>query len=283
MNNEEYILKIRPNKHYDLALYQYGSDEYFIDNKFRPFNKNCLYIVCIFSGKGVYKTKNKVYNVIKGDFLFVSPDDFEDLEQTGEEPLKFLFVGFNGIDAKRLLENVGFFGDFNNGVIHPAEKTFEKAFGYLSEICSVAVSDEKSYLRNVAFLLLFFSSIFIKDVKIANLSHDNNGLWTDVCDYIYNNYSLKLSVASLSKRFAVTRTSLYRLFVKNAKVSPNQFIANLRLGKAYELVKNTQMLFVEIALDCGFSDQAYFYKCFKNKYKKTPKQVREEMQTDWFG
>jgi AraC-like DNA-binding protein len=55
-----------------------------------------------------------------------------------------------------------------------------------------------------------------------------------------------------------------------AKLTPVKYINEIKLVKARELLKNTDMPIKEIAFHLGFKSLSYFGKCYKAKYGVTP-------------
>jgi transcriptional regulator GlxA family with amidase domain len=55
--------------------------------------------------------------------------------------------------------------------------------------------------------------------------------------------------------------------------SPNQFIRNLRLQRAHDLLKKKAATSTEIAYRVGFGSPSYFTKCFHDHFGITPSEV----------
>lgn len=53
-------------------------------------------------------------------------------------------------------------------------------------------------------------------------------------------------------------------------LSPKQYLLNLRMNHALELLVENELSIKEIAFACGFNDEKYFSKAFKNKYGYPP-------------
>jgi AraC-like DNA-binding protein len=95
-----------------------------------------------------------------------------------------------------------------------------------------------------------------------------------VKNYIKKNYSKKLSIENLSETFGCSRTTLMNAFAKNHGQTIGNYITLYRLSKAESMLKNTNESIKNIALSCGFSDQNYFVKVFRNKNNCTPTNYR---------
>jgi Signal transduction histidine kinase len=72
----------------------------------------------------------------------------------------------------------------------------------------------------------------------------------------------------------LSKTILHRKFKLMIGETPNVFIRNIRLRKASNMLKTTNLSISEIAYMTGFSQAHYFIKCFKELYQDTPKNFR---------
>ena len=58
----------------------------------------------------------------------------------------------------------------------------------------------------------------------------------------------------------------------------SEYVMNLRVSHAAELLRDTQISLVEICEICGFSDSNYFSRVFKKTYGMPPSQFRRVMK-----
>lgn len=81
------------------------------------------------------------------------------------------------------------------------------------------------------------------------------------------------------KMQAIAHTSpehLSRTFRKEFGCTPTQYINNLRLTYAANLLVHTDHSIIEISHEIGINNLSYFYRLFKQKYKITPAQFRAQ-------
>lgn len=78
----------------------------------------------------------------------------------------------------------------------------------------------------------------------------------------------------------LSKTILHRKFKLMIGETPNVFIRNIRLRKAANMLKTTNLSISEIAYMTGFSQAHYFIKCFKELYQDTPKSFRIHSQSE---
>ncbi|MHB1392860.1 MAG: bifunctional transcriptional activator/DNA repair enzyme AdaA [Clostridia bacterium] len=89
------------------------------------------------------------------------------------------------------------------------------------------------------------------------------------------NYAESIEVGHAAKQLGVSPSHLARLFKKHCGTTPAQYITGLRVGKAAELLRQTDIGILEIAYMTGFKSLSNFYKRFKEQTGYAPKEYRE--------
>jgi signal transduction histidine kinase/ligand-binding sensor domain-containing protein/DNA-binding response OmpR family regulator len=78
------------------------------------------------------------------------------------------------------------------------------------------------------------------------------------------------SVEVLAKEMAMSRSQLHRKLKSLVDVSATDFIRDIRLQKAAELLKEGELNITQISYEIGISSLSYFSRAFKEKYGVTP-------------
>ena len=86
-----------------------------------------------------------------------------------------------------------------------------------------------------------------------------------------------LDIGSVCESGFISPSSLQRAFLQRLGVSPKQYIIKLRMNKALQLLIENKRSVKEIAFLCGFSDEKYFSRAFKEKYGYPPSQLRNHI------
>ena len=73
----------------------------------------------------------------------------------------------------------------------------------------------------------------------------------------------------------LSKSNLYRLFLNHFGISPKQYIIKLRMNKALGLLVEGDLPIKEISTSCGFLDDKYFSRVFRNTYGYPPSQLRK--------
>ena len=77
-------------------------------------------------------------------------------------------------------------------------------------------------------------------------------------------------VSELAREIGMSRSNLLRRVKKQLKISVSQYINQVRLNKAMDLLSHSSMTVSEISYKVGFSSTSYFIKCFRDYYGYPP-------------
>jgi transcriptional regulator GlxA family with amidase domain len=83
-----------------------------------------------------------------------------------------------------------------------------------------------------------------------------------------------ISPALLAKEVGMSTRQLERLFRRYLNRSPKRYYMELRLQKARNLLMQTDMSVINVALACGFASPSHFSKCYRAHYDTTPYRER---------
>ena len=83
-----------------------------------------------------------------------------------------------------------------------------------------------------------------------------------------------ISPAQLATDVGMSTRQLERLFRRYLDRSPKRYYMELRLGKARNLLMQTDMSVINVALACGFASPSHFSKCYRAHYGTTPYRER---------
>ena len=93
--------------------------------------------------------------------------------------------------------------------------------------------------------------------------------------YIRDNLEGSIKLQDIAKTVFISQFHLSRTFKQLTGRSVVDFVQDLRLAKAEEMLAATDLPVTEIAGRVGFKDAAYFTTCFKNRHGISPVQFRK--------
>ncbi|MBT8154462.1 GlxA family transcriptional regulator [Epibacterium ulvae] len=83
-----------------------------------------------------------------------------------------------------------------------------------------------------------------------------------------------ISPAILAQDVGMSTRQLERLFRRYLNRSPKRYYMELRLQKARNLLMQTDLSVINVALACGFASPSHFSKCYRSHYDTTPYRER---------
>ena len=97
---------------------------------------------------------------------------------------------------------------------------------------------------------------------------------SQVIQMMETNIEEPISPAKLAKDVGMSTRQLERLFRRYLNRSPKRYYMELRLQKARNLLMQTDMSVINVALACGFASPSHFSKCYRAHYDTTPYRER---------
>lgn len=138
-------------------------------------------------------------------------------------------------------------------------------------------------LFSISLIYKFFALIFssVDQIQIVELNTDerySNSIHT-LIKYINENYWRSITIKELCDKGAVSRTRCFQLFMQNLGCTPLEYVHDVRLKNASNLLSITSMSISDISQQCGFTDQSHLTKLFKKRFGVTPLQYRKNCRS----
>lgn len=271
---DSYVLQLTEKKFTDVYLCYCGYADCEPGHSFGPSVRPNFLIHFILKGKGLYRTGKKEYHLKAGYGFLIEPRIQTFYKADEAEPWSYVWVGFDGVNAGRYLDDIG---------LNRHHPVFECA--YEEEIKRIVLDMLKNNISTTTnrfllqSLLYEFFSVLTRDVRInaSALQNGENPYVLQAVEFIQNNYSFPIHVTDIANYVCINRSYLYTLFKTHLGTSPQDYLANYRISQATELLTVTDLSIESIALSCGYSDPLIFSKVFKAKKGQTPSRYRKEV------
>ena len=115
-----------------------------------------------------------------------------------------------------------------------------------------------------------------KDITITSLDEK---LIARAIDYVEKNIDRSdLSVEELSNELGMSRVHLYKKLTAITGRAPLEFIRVIRLKRAAQLLRESQLNISEIAYSVGFNNPKYFSRYFKEEFNVLPSEYKNQNQ-----
>lgn len=133
---------------------------------------------------------------------------------------------------------------------------------------------KNKYYRQL--VLMYYAELLIliyRHMDEVFLPMCTNEVLRKAVSYIRLNYRSDLSMSEVAEKAGVGERYLRKLFARHFNLSPVDFLNQIRINKAIELLRNTEMSVKEICFMCGFKSPPYFSRAFKQQMGISPKEM----------
>jgi len=113
-------------------------------------------------------------------------------------------------------------------------------------------------------------------MQIASRYDVHNKKLVQVISEMQRHSEQPLGSQQLAELINVTPRQLERLFRQHLNETPSNFYLALRLDKARQLLRQTDMSVLEVGLACGFESSSYFSRCYRARFASSPSRDRHE-------
>jgi AraC-like DNA-binding protein len=230
----------------------------------------------VVKGSGLFKLGDNSYNLTQGDVFLIEPGVLAYYEADKDDPWEYVWIGFNGTKAEYYISQI-YTKDippiFTCNGKNDLEICIKEMLSYSYEQNGRDIILQSSLYK---FIYLLINNIK-NSTKIPEEDVTKKYV-EDATYFIANNYSDDISITNVAKYVNITRGYLYRLFKKYLDSSPQKFLINFRMGKACELLRNSNLYIGDIARSVGYRDVLLFSKIFKKVNGITPTEFRVKYQ-----
>lgn len=104
----------------------------------------------------------------------------------------------------------------------------------------------------------------------------HNGKVTRAIELMETHIERPISQEQLAQYLGLSRRQLERLFRKHVGLPPSHYYLELRLKRARNLLLQSDMSILALALATGFVSASHFSKCYRTLFAKTPREERRQ-------
>ena len=138
---------------------------------------------------------------------------------------------------------------------------FQTVLEFLSILNELSVSDRKVLVSNQ-----FDSQVAVRTSKSRRIAK--------VCEYIEKNYANQITLSDAASLVNMSDSAFSHFFKKKTNSSFKDYLTNIRIGQACQLLAKTTHSVAEICFECGFNNLSNFIRIFKKRKGNTPSEYR---------
>ncbi|WP_123043242.1 helix-turn-helix transcriptional regulator [Cohnella candidum] len=212
----------------------------------------------------------------RGDLFALFPHQIHKYNITpdSEEPLKMFWIAAEGKQMPSLIRRLGLTPQlpYLKAFFSPS---FEASLFHLANQWEDLTRKDDFSLTH-AFYALLNQLLQMSQPPQSSASTDD---WiSKSLAYIHLNYMEGITIRDIAEHVGIHRSHFSNIFNKKVGVRPQQYLMNLLMKKAMEMVSTTTMPITHIALSLGYSDVYSFTHSFKGFYGESPSFYRKTPQ-----
>ena len=233
-------------------------------------------------GRGIVRANDMEYEIEAGSIFAIFPNQITYYESSVEDPWEYYYIGFNGKLAPGIMHRIGFERD-QSIVVHMKQP--DSVFETMQSIHDVMGSREQIeanvlYILGQSLNMLHTISHERQDAVHVKSRINQGQLGSEttrtLIAIIHFSLSQHISVSKLAERLNLNRSYMTALFKRDTGKSIQDYIADVRMGRAIILLQNPDLPINSVAFRCGFDDALYFSRVFKKRYGVSPREWRSQ-------
>jgi AraC-like DNA-binding protein len=231
-------------------------------------------IVYVSEGSGLLETDKVTARIGAGDAFLLSPEVWHRFKPDAAAGWHEHWVGFSGETIKQIIL-AGFFSQTNPVVRIRNEKTMLECFRQLFQSVRENTPALQPVMAGQTSVLL---SLIRSSMQPAGMGaeHGPSQMVERARSLMMAEGTHEIPLEQLAKELRVSYSSFRRTFREHTGVSPHQYRLHLKMSAAREMLRSSAMSVKEIGYRCGFEDEQYFCRLFKQQTGSTPSSFRRK-------
>lgn len=225
------------------------------------------------NGYGTFKFNGKVYTLKQGDIFILLKGMQVEYVASIDDPWEYYWIGFSGSNANEYLNRTS----ITNSCVANCEEN-SKIPQIILNMCEISKTYNPSRSDDILLLKELYSLLYALIEEFPKpFEYKDKELHTyiqDALNFINSNYMHSITVQEIADYVNLSRSYLYKIFIKNLGISPQRYLINLRMYKATLLLKGTKLPIGEVASSVGYSDSLLFSKTFSKHFSMSPLNYR---------
>ena len=235
-----------------------------------------FYLLFLLNGKLNIHIGHETVEVFENTVVIFPPNYTYHYEYADtSDHIRYLYVHFTGSYVNSLLLGLNLcpFPLIKNISLRSSEKlikTFHSIFDEFKKNSRIRDYQSSNLLER---LILTIADDTPTDLKSLEKS----------VNFIHHHYNEKISIPDLAKMEALCNSRYITLFNSHYGITPSEYIINVRISAACELLLNTDTPVSEVGRLVGYPDPCFFSKIFKANVGISPKEYRKKHQASLFS
>ncbi|MBN2853081.1 MAG: helix-turn-helix domain-containing protein [Clostridia bacterium] len=251
------------------------------------------YFLYVHSGKGKVIINSREYNLVSGNLVFCPPHVENQIIADEEEP--FILTGINFdftdhfidspyiypinadlFDEAKITEYVQF-TDFEGFRTLLNFQHDEKLRQLILDMIHIFEAKKRYWKVHLNGLLKTFIARVVEQTSQHEFDVTTANKYDEILDYISLHYNTEITNVEIAGHFHYNPDYINKIIFSYTGLTIKQYIIDLRIRKAINLLINSNMTINEISEEVGCSTTNYFSKLFKKKTGFSPALFRDNI------
>ncbi len=237
---------------------------------YRPQGRRDYQLLYVAEGAAHFVVGDRRYDVTKGGVFIYHPEIPQDYYYVLSEKPDIYWIHFTGWGVERLLTGLGLTSE--QPILLQAREELPELFE------KIIIELRLDRFQRMEMTEAYLRQLFIMIARLNQTSERDRTGYHSMLDQVMNQfhheYQSEINIAEYAKRNHISCSWFIREFKKYTGYSPKQYITNLRLQHAKELLHNHSLPISEIATLVGYEDQLYFSRIFRKYTGLSPREYR---------
>ncbi len=234
------------------------------------------------SGQRHLFVNEQFFEVSAGDLFIIKPHTPHRTINSGESRYTRLTCSFSSNWVEQAAGGNGIFSVLQEEVciVSPTASDFVRIRAEIACIKQAIRRQNAGYTMAVQGAVMKLLSLFLSYSNMAQEKIITAGSYqqiANVLQYLNTHYDKSLCISALAEHFYISEFHLCRLFKQCMGKTILEYITELRISKAKQLLRKTNLRVSTIYALCGFGSLSNFNRCFKNICGQTPLQYKKSI------
>lgn len=248
--------------------------------RFRPHCHEYFEIFLIIDGRVTHYVNNITQKLHEGSLVFIRPDDVHDYKYESGDKYRFVNISFSSETAEEI------FGFLSSGinkelllssaeppVINLDRLEAKRLYMRLQELNTVEYQNKRELKLNSRMLILNIMADYF--AGFSKPVYESVPPWLEALIKKMNKKeNFCMGIERMTELSGRSKEHLARSMKKFYGMTMSEFINNLRLNYAANMLCSSNMSVMDICFDSGFQNVSWFYTLFKKNFGMSPKEFK---------
>lgn len=215
-----------------------------------------------------FQTEREKHLMRPGEMFILRPGVKYTMTVAGPAACRRQWIAINNGPLMALLINQGVLR--NSRVIRLREP--ERVFALYDRVHQLAMNGDERLLSRLSIC----AYELVLEMADQAGREDVHSRFEHVVRRVVGDLTERQPIGELATYFGVSQQTLAKMFRRHLKCPPNQYLIQLRLEKARELLAYSTMPIRSVARECGYRDSSFFAREFRRYAGEAPRSYRNK-------